>query len=89
MTVFLQGRLVADPISIHTLRVEGDPLAAGGHVRGGISIHTLRVEGDGFMAPLDSSLDISIHTLRVEGDRYARDLGRGPNYFNPHPPRGG
>ena len=33
-------------ISIHTLRVEGDPLGIGYTYNKEISIHTLRVEGD-------------------------------------------
>ena len=56
-------------ISIHALRVEGDPEV--GHIVKtiGISIHALRVEGD--PTPLElpsSSVCISIHALRVEGD---------------------
>ena len=56
------------PISIHTLRVEGD---AFGHILQGpetISIHTLRVEGDFIRKASTHGLCISIHTLRVEGD---------------------
>ena len=34
------------PISIHTLRVEGDGSWLRTGLRGSISIHTLRVEGD-------------------------------------------
>ena len=35
-------------ISIHTLRMEGDPLTLAGLTRPNISIHTLRMEGDGW-----------------------------------------
>ena len=60
---------VVKPISIHTLRVEGDVSSVSAVLRGGISIHTLRVEGDfsgGTNCPPPET--ISIHTLRVEGD---------------------
>ena len=57
-------------ISIHALRVEGDP--RGEHciqISFKISIHALRVEGD---TEIDYVLNcmqrISIHALRVEGD---------------------
>ena len=56
-------------ISIHALRVEGDPDLYIMQRGGWISIHALRVEGDD-----DQGLHrcgrvaISIHALRVEGD---------------------
>ena len=56
-------------ISIHALRVEGDPEV--GHIVKtiGISIHALRVEGDfPIFRKLVCSPRISIHALRVEGD---------------------
>ena len=56
-------------ISIHTLRVEGDPTNTVPVAVTAISIHTLRVEGDSrVMYKADKPRTISIHTLRVEGD---------------------
>ncbi len=57
-------------ISIHALRVEGDPDSP--PTFGGIfiSIHALRVEGDHKDNPEKYQYDISIHALRVEGDRH-------------------
>ena len=64
------------PISIHTLRMEGD---LRGHLhRDGvlyISIHTLRMEGDPtYTTWSGSAWEISIHTLRMEGDWWAPSL---------------
>ena len=56
-------------ISIHALRVEGDPAIAKGRCSRSISIHALRVEGDQAFPPSWSTPSgISIHALRVEGD---------------------
>ena len=57
------------PISIHSLRVEGDDIIISCQCHYRISIHSLRVEGDDRLglSPRDG-LDISIHSLRVEGD---------------------
>ena len=55
-------------ISIHALRVEGDPPVAKRPLADLISIHALRVEGDGCMRFKDLQAKISIHALRVEGD---------------------
>ena len=68
VTGVVMERLEALYISIHTLRVEGDPLS---HVVVDIlpiSIHTLRVEGDVKFWRMPPPGLISIHTLRVEGD---------------------
>ena len=56
-------------ISIHALRVEGDPSIDVLLVGRRISIHALRVEGDVILV-LVNFVDraISIHALRVEGD---------------------
>ena len=55
-------------ISIHALRVEGDPFRSFLFENFGISIHALRVEGDADnIAGLERCV-ISIHALRVEGD---------------------
>ena len=53
VTGFLRPVFAGRPISIHTLRVEGDPPACpADYVPSPISIHTLRVEGDGgFVLP--------------------------------------
>ena len=63
----------AASISIHALRVEGDPLARRFGRPRVISIHALRVEGDAMGHPLRGDGEISIHALRVEGDGCARD----------------
>ena len=78
------------PISIHTLRVEGDVNAVSAVLGNMISIHTLRVEGD-FFCPCGfcKVRFISIHTLRVEGDRKAWVHPHTRRYFYPHPPGGG
>ena len=55
-------------ISIHALRVEGDPVEKAGLGQHHISIHALRVEGDVFGIYPHLSNFISIHALRVEGD---------------------
>ena len=56
-------------ISIHSLRMEGDPKQSSHRSHTHISIHSLRMEGDksleGFMG---SNIKISIHSLRMEGD---------------------
>ena len=61
----------ASRISIHTLRVEGDPDTPPPYIVWMISIHTLRVEGDLRWALNNRIFSISIHTLRVEGDKAA------------------
>ena len=57
-------------ISIHALRVEGDPQGARlPNCTVHISIHALRVEGDLYGgAQIVAENRISIHALRVEGD---------------------
>ena len=55
-------------ISIHALRVEGDPDIYLPIVKREISIHALRVEGDHGRVGFPVDLIISIHALRVEGD---------------------
>ena len=57
-------------ISIHALRVEGDPQQEAQFTRQhNISIHALRVEGDTCIISLKTgAVNISIHALRVEGD---------------------
>ena len=55
-------------ISIHSLRVEGDPDTAQRQSPRYISIHSLRVEGDAFKTFGQCNIGISIHSLRVEGD---------------------
>ena len=63
---YLNGKI----ISIHALRVEGDPIEAQEKSAAGeISIHALRVEGD--RKAVEKRRErriISIHALRVEGD---------------------
>ena len=55
-------------ISIHSLRVEGDPFARFVILVCVISIHSLRVEGDKCNSIRFVGGSISIHSLRVEGD---------------------
>ena len=56
-------------ISIHALRVEGDPAVNIWFIGIDISIHALRVEGDAIDKTLAEIAEISIHALRVEGDQ--------------------
>ena len=55
-------------ISIHALRVEGDPVTVNQRHGIIISIHALRVEGDANYYEYSPEELISIHALRVEGD---------------------
>ena len=65
----------AIPISIHSLRVEGDACSQQSDIHRQISIHSLRVEGDNFRFVCRSvDVSISIHSLRVEGDLGCCDL---------------
>ena len=59
----------AHEISIHSLRMEGDPdLYAQLIAEIDISIHSLRMEGDFLRFFVRIVLRISIHSLRMEGD---------------------
>ena len=72
----VQGLPVAShPISIHSLRVEGDATRAREPTDDAISIHSLRVEGDPTRSAEERQTAISIHSLRVEGDRAAKITG--------------
>ena len=79
-TSLRQRGIQEQAISIHSLRVEGDPYVCRWCVQGlNISIHSLRVEGDlGVCRDPDGDQKISIHSLRVEGDRklHCVHLGR-------------
>ena len=55
-------------ISIHSLRMEGDPVSSGKTIRQSISIHSLRMEGDYAAGKGYTFWEISIHSLRMEGD---------------------
>ena len=56
-------------ISIHSLRMEGDPAIATTVPYTSISIHSLRMEGDAMLLPIFGGAEnISIHSLRMEGD---------------------
>ena len=87
----VQGLPVAShPISIHSLRVEGDSNAyLRQYAPMSISIHSLRVEGDPDTAQRQSPRYISIHSLRVEGDGDQNGRLYLKEYFNPLPPCGG
>ena len=77
------------PISIHTLREEGDlfsQVCKDGIV---ISIHALREEGDGTSWSWRTLPCISIHALREEGDDNDVDKFIASFDFYPRPPRGG
>ena len=56
-------------ISIHSLRMEGDPVVCVVSLGTIISIHSLRMEGDALHPFSCWSVSISIHSLRMEGDR--------------------
>ena len=59
----------AHEISIHSLRMEGDPdLYAQLIAEIDISIHSLRMEGDSTPLGAAPLAKISIHSLRMEGD---------------------
>ena len=59
-------------ISIHALRVEGDPHSEALREPVAISIHALRVEGDPKPKAPKAQSAISIHALRVEGDQQCK-----------------
>ena len=79
-----------DPISIHTLRMEGDRKQFSGLKPVKISIHTLRMEGDdkklacGLIADVfqstPSAWRVTVKRKRIDGTLID---------FNPHPPHGG
>ena len=80
------------PISIHSLRGEGDLLLPPTLLTSSkISIHSLRGEGDGVSWVRSGHLSaISIHSLRGEGDvATGTELLPPPRNFNPLPPWGG
>ena len=56
-------------ISIHFLRMEGDPFGSLPFLVHKISIHSLRMEGDSSSGSLSTAANISIHSLRMEGDK--------------------
>ena len=58
-----------DPISIHSLRMEGDAIPIRDAPDAIISIHSLRMEGDDRLSITTiCRICISIHSLRMEGD---------------------
>ena len=81
--------IMTDPISIHSLRVEGDCHHTGFHIYCPISIHSLRVEGDAYSIMKSNCSLISIHSLRVEGDSVIDSSIQRSPHFNPLPPCGG
>ena len=65
------------PISIHTLRMEGDMPGGQCFVNIIISIHTLRMEGDlKYIGLSILFVTISIHTRRMEGDSKSAQKNR-------------
>ena len=80
---------MAQNISIHALREEGDILNLRSGEQSSISIHALREEGDTKLVPLRKLTAISIHALREEGDRNGRRRKNRTKNFYPRPPRGG
>ena len=80
---------IADLISIHALRVEGDYLHFLAFFLRCISIHALRVEGDMRAKRKCPGLRISIHALRVEGDYPREPMAPRVCDFYPRPPGGG
>ncbi len=83
--------LVHTAISIHALRMEGDPPRL--PPKGSdclISIHALRMEGDESDEEwLARIIEISIHALRMEGDEATERIEDSAANFNPRPPHGG
>ncbi len=84
------GRQVAQDISIHALREEGDYTVQIVHVGAVISIHALREEGDGsfsqFILDLDTFLSTPSARRATSSACRPADAGR---HFYPRPPRGG
>ena len=77
-------------ISIHSLRMEGDPSALWERCSFEISIHSLRMEGDSGTGKSTSLRNfISIHSLRMEGDFAVFTTAIFYAHFNPLPPYGG
>ena len=85
----VQCAVVAGNISIHSLRMEGDPafLLFALWIR--ISIHSLRMEGDVF--PKTYIVHVShFNPLPPHGGRHQRTAGKSLcAHFNPLPPHGG
>ena len=68
--------MFSSPISIHSLRMEGDiPFCCRGIILR-ISIHSLRMEGDNTKLRMYEAEKISIHSLRMEGDMYGVGIRR-------------
>ena len=83
------GRQVAQDISIHALREEGDYTVQIVHVGAVISIHALREEGD-HRSLFRSAQKIDFYPRPPRGGRPTSSLPswRGGNFY-PRPPRGG
>ena len=86
----LSGK-TARPISIHSLRVEGDgsakrtPERSHTRFQSTPSVWRETTHGSGYQTPCA----ISIHSLRVEGDKMPPAQCRHRRHFNPLPPCGG
>ena len=63
-----EAEVIANVISIHALREEGDGGVTTAIQEVTISIHALREEGDSRTVPNFAYSSISIHALREEGD---------------------
>ena len=73
-------------ISIHSLRMEGDPPDCYNNPVLGISIHSLRMEGDTVLSQSwFASFPISIHSLRMEGDCLDRVVSKNVMLFQSTP----
>ena len=79
------------PISIHSLRMEGDALLLGGFLENFTFQSTPSVwrETSRRRTFPDSQQRISIHSLRMEGDFVLFEVHHITCYFNPLPPYGG
>ena len=55
-------------ISIHSLRMEGDPVSSGKTIRQSISIHSLRMEGDNYVFRFENG-KINFNPLPPHGGR--------------------
>ena len=76
-------------ISIHSLRMEGDPVSSGKTIRQSISIHSLRMEGDHIFESVLCEIS-NFNPLPPHGGRpYGSRVIQCPLNFNPLPPHGG
>ena len=77
-------------ISIHSLRMEGDPVSSGKTIRQSISIHSLRMEGDEMSTVSEYVGEVFQSTPSAWRETWPPHMCRVVlPYFNPLPPHGG